>query len=209
MNIAYTNSYLDSEGLKITFTDIDGNSIRPNSVKYTVFDSSNNQVSGVSLPAAYKDNGFFYAPWKTSMSPGVYFVRWEITTDVSYSFIKELLYLVQSGSKPVASPGNKVFPKGFVTTRNDLPIFFRTPDGTLQDPYYIVSYISTVQGCLLTDRKFPNRFDIGEYYISTTLNMKPGIYLAVFEYSETEQTPLVRVSNEFIVVNESVQGGGL
>jgi hypothetical protein len=193
-------SEMSQAGPLISFKNNDGQDVAPKYVLYSISDSNGRPVSGSKLPAFSVRFSEYSIPWVSPQKPGVYKIDWFYGTEAGEEYTASYLYSYDPKFGIAANSELKIYPRCYSTSGYDFYIKFMNQAGVLQDVYEIKWYIASMKGCLQNQREVPNHLGVGEYNVLTSLCYSGSDYYLVWEYKETQDSPLARQTMSFKLV---------
>lgn len=210
MGVFPSETNLGPQDLTIHFSDEFGQISDVKILKYTIYNSIGDKVSGKSLNASKFGVGYYYAPWKTLEKSGTYRIDWEIyDCNCSIQKIISNYFYVSNKRNPgccdplkdqdFQNPKSKIFLAPNWLGKDDLFIKFSFNDFP-KDPYYVSWYITDMNGKILSYRNQGTRQGQGYYYAQYSA-FCAGNYKIIWEFQNDEDSPLESSSQSFSVLS--------
>jgi hypothetical protein len=215
MTTFLSQSDLADSGLTLFLSNDLGQPQNAFSVRWTVFSMYTGQcISGQNIDAINANTGEYRAPWFTDTKTGSYKVIWEIqenwetsSRQISQPFFvvdpSDYRYGLHLKQDTVPVPGSLTFLTGSYLGTNDLFVVLRDQDGFLQDAYSVLWYIKNLRGCAITQRVFGVHTSTGVYYAPWVVIVGTGNYEIVWEYQDTQNSPLKSISQQFTILGSA------
>lgn len=204
-----SRSLLSRGDLRLFLSNDEGYSQDAFEVRWTIYDLSGKAVSGYRLPATRSTTGEYYAPWYSDVSQGNYEIEWAYWVEPGSEPVlkREKLYVVDPGAWPnqlapkvVPAPGGLAYWMGMQLGRGDLPLFLLDENGLPATAYACYWTIYDVRGVPASDRSNGVLAAPGEYYAPLLVNLTPGQYTVIWEFSRSAESPLESASLNFSVL---------
>ncbi len=209
MPTVIARSQLSRSDIRLFLSNQDGYAQDGYNVRWTVLNSNGIPVSGSKLPAIKRTTGEYYAPWFADVAQGNYEVEWSFQEDLTSPprVIKEKIYVIDPGSQPRFAPpktpplsGGFAYWMGTQLGRGDLPLFLRDENGFAFNAFAVFWTFYNQSGCAVSDRTPATIADTGEYYANTIVNLIPGSYRIVWEFMQTQDSPMESTSMDFSIL---------
>jgi len=183
------------------------------SVKWTIYSSNGERVSGLKLNAAKSGVGEYYAPWKVISKNGGYKIIWEYQEKFGGPILKkESMFFVVNPNSYVCPTDNvcndgipptgfNTFLSGTLLTEKDMALFLRNENNILTDADIVCLTIYDILDRAITPKFYAVRFGTGKYYAPWFVNVTTGNYYVIWEYKESLTAPLTSVKQNFCVIN--------
>jgi len=199
------------DSIRISFTDNSGNILRLVQVFYTVYRSNGDLVSGIRMPAIYRDAGYFYAPWYPFLA-GSYRVLWEYADDCQDGYCKKDTFIVAMDPSsgrclpernyivPESSPTFPIYFTPLEFTPFSFPIYFRDTSGTPVDPFSVQYSILDSCGREVIPTVTASQNSVGHYYASFA-SISSGDYTLRWRFMMVDGDVVQSKDYSFTIVN--------
>jgi hypothetical protein len=212
-----SRSLLSRGDLRLFLSNDEGYSQDAYDVRWTVYDLSGNAVSGYRLPATRSTTGEYYAPWYSDVSQGNYEIEWAYWPDPTSEPVlkREKLYVVDPGAWPnriapkvQPAPGGLAYWIGSQLGRGDLPLFLTDESGLPAAAYACYWTIYDLNGIPASERSGGVLAAPGEYYAPLLVNLTPGRYSIVWEFTRSVDSPFESATLDFQVLGPYIASCG-
>lgn len=213
MPVVTSQSDLENGVLRLFLTNDLGYRTDPFSVRWTVYDSNGNRVSGNKLTASRSGVGDYYAPWRVCSGTGCHEIVWEYQNypgdEVQYArqgfFVKSSSCFCCSspGCESKSSGSCSAFYIGSTLGRGDLSLYLKDGDGIPFDAYSVTWQIYNSTGCAISPVADAVQVTVGEYFANWFVNISSGEYTIKWKVIEEAGSPAQSFSQSLSILCSS------